>query len=69
MIAAGTMVIRPLDFAKQLTTFRAGGARGATVTPARGAAAIAAFGALFLGELWRVYLAGDPARHPEKARS
>lgn len=76
VIAAGTMVIRPLDFAKQLTTFRAGGARGATVTPARGAAAIAAFGALFLGELWRVYLAGepaalagDPARLPEKARS
>lgn len=48
---AGVLVIRPLDFAKQLTTFRTDG-------PA-GAAALAAFGRLFLGELWQVYLAGD----------
>jgi len=52
VIAAGTMVITAPDFAKQLTTFRAG---GPDLTPARAAAAIAAFGALFLGELWRVY--------------
>ncbi|HYP72597.1 MAG TPA: FAD-dependent oxidoreductase, partial [Microbacterium sp.] len=59
VIAAGTMVIHPLDFAKQLTTFRAG---GPGLTPQRGAAAIAAFGVLFLGELWQVYLAGDRPR-------
>lgn len=45
------LVIKPLDFAKQLTTFRTDG-------PA-GIAALAAFGRLFLGELWRVYLTGD----------
>jgi len=49
--AAGMLVIKPLDFAKQLTTFRTDG-------PA-GIAALAAFGRLFLGELWRVYLTGD----------
>ncbi|SFI26015.1 MULTISPECIES: GMC oxidoreductase [Microbacterium] len=49
--AAGMLVIKPLDFAKQLTTFRTDG-------PA-GIAALAAFGRLFLGELSRVYLTGD----------
>lgn len=49
VIAAGRMLIAPLDFARQLTTFRAVGPGGAR--------AIAAFGALFLGELWRVYVA------------
>lgn len=44
---AGMLYIRPWDFARQLTTFRA-------VGPAP-ASALAAFGRLFLGELWRVY--------------
>lgn len=44
---AGILYIRPLDFAKQLTTFRAEG-------PAP-AAGLAAFMKLFGGELWRVY--------------
>jgi cholesterol oxidase len=44
---AGILRIRPLDFAKQLTTFRA---RGPAPLPA-----LAAFGNFFLGELWRVY--------------
>ena len=44
---AGMLYIRPWDFARQLTTFRA-------VGPAP-ASALAAFGRLFLGELWQVY--------------
>jgi cholesterol oxidase len=44
---AGILYIRPWDFARQLTTFRAEG-------PAP-ASALAAFGKLFLGELWQVY--------------
>lgn len=44
---AGILYIRPWDFARQLTTFRA-------VGPAP-ASALAAFGRLFLGELWQVY--------------
>ena len=48
---AGMLYIRPWDFARQLTTFRAAG-------PAP-ASALAAFGKLFLGELWQVY--GRPA--------
>ncbi|MBT2595464.1 GMC oxidoreductase [Arthrobacter sp. ISL-72] len=48
---AGMLYIRPWDFARQLTTFRA-------VGPAP-ASALAAFGKLFLGELWQVY--GRPA--------
>jgi cholesterol oxidase len=42
------LYIRPWDFARQLTTFRA-------VGPAP-ASALAAFGKLFLGELWQVYV-------------
>jgi cholesterol oxidase len=45
---AGMLYIRPWDFARQLTTFRA-------VGPAP-ASALAAFGRLFLGELWQVYV-------------
>ncbi len=45
--AAGMLYIRPLDFARQLTTFRASGP-----APTQG---LAAFGSLFLGELWKVY--------------
>ncbi|OFI38931.1 FAD-dependent oxidoreductase [Arthrobacter sp. SW1] len=44
---SGILRIRPLDFAKQLTTFRA---KGPDPLPA-----LAAFGNFFLGELWRVY--------------
>ncbi|MGF6832620.1 cholesterol oxidase [Paenarthrobacter sp. TE4293] len=46
-VGAGILHIRPLDFAKQLTTFRAEG-------PAP-AAGLMTFGKLFGGELWQVY--------------
>ena len=46
-IATGILRIHPLDFAKQLTTFR--------VHPATRLDALARFGALFAGELWDVY--------------
>jgi cholesterol oxidase len=39
--------IKPLDFARQLTTFRAEGPDGMR--------AIARFGSLFLGSLWDAY--------------
>ncbi len=48
-IGAGVLVIKPFDLAKQLTTFRTDGDAGA--------AALAQFGRLFLGELWDVYVA------------
>lgn len=44
---AGVLYIRPWDFARQLTTFRAEGPSPAS--------ALAAFGRVFLGELWQVY--------------
>ena len=44
---AGVLRIKPLDFARQMTTFRATGQDGA--------AAIGAFGSLFLGQLWAAY--------------
>lgn len=44
---AGILRILPLDFAKQLTTFR--------TTGPGGAAAISRFGALFFGEVWGAY--------------
>ncbi|MFJ4027079.1 GMC oxidoreductase [Paenarthrobacter sp. NPDC089989] len=47
VVGAGILYIRPLAFAKQLTTFRAEG-------PAP-AAGLAAFVKLFAGELWQVY--------------
>ena len=46
-IAVGILHIHPLDFAKQLTTFR--------VHPATRVDALARFGALFAGDLWEVY--------------
>lgn len=46
-MGAGILYIRPLDFARQLTTFRAEGAE-----PAAG---LLTFGKLFGGELWQVY--------------
>jgi len=50
VLGAGVLVIRPQDLARQLTTFR--------TTGGRGAATLATFGRLFLGELWDVYV--DP---------
>ncbi|MFF2844536.1 GMC oxidoreductase [Paenarthrobacter sp. NPDC057981] len=47
VVGAGILFIRPLDFAKQMTTFRAEG-------PAP-AAGLLTFGTLFGGELWQVY--------------
>lgn len=46
--AAGILRISPLGFARQLTTFRVGGPAGAR--------ALRSYGALFLGELARVYV-------------
>jgi cholesterol oxidase len=46
-IATGILHIHPLDFAKQLTTFR--------VHPAKRVDVLARFGALFAGDLWEVY--------------
>lgn len=50
IVASGIIRIAPLDFLKQLTTFRAGGP-----SPIARAAALGRFGALFLGQLWQVY--------------
>ena len=47
IVGAGVLRIAPLDFARQLTTFAAGGPDGG--------AALARFGQLFLGELWHTY--------------
>jgi cholesterol oxidase len=58
LVAAGILHIHPLDFARQLTTFR-------TDPPGR-LDAIARFGALFAGALWDVY--GPHAREPSPGR-
>jgi cholesterol oxidase len=47
LVASGILHIHPLDFAHQLTTFRA--------NPPERVDAITRFGALFAGELWSVY--------------
>jgi cholesterol oxidase len=47
VVASGILHIHPLDFARQLTTFR--------TDPAHHVDAIARFGELFAGELWSVY--------------
>lgn len=47
VLGAGVLRILPLDFARQLTTFATSGPEGP--------AAIARFGALFLGRLWDTY--------------
>ena len=49
---AGVLRIKPLDFAKQMTTFR--------TTGPGGPAAVSAFGRLFLGQLWDTYAALAP---------
>jgi cholesterol oxidase len=46
-LATGIIHIHPLDFAKQLTTFRS--------TPPGDIDALARFGRLFVGDLWEVY--------------
>lgn len=46
---AGVLRILPLDFAKQLTTFR--------TTGPGGMGAVARFGSLFFGEVWKAYAA------------
>lgn len=48
--AAGVLRIRPLDFARQLTTFRT---KGRSLR-ARGSG-MATFGGFFMGQLWRTY--------------
>jgi hypothetical protein len=50
VVASGIVWIAPLDFLKQLTTFRADGP-----SPISRAAALGRFSALFMGQLWRVY--------------
>ena len=50
VVASGIMRLRPWDFARQLTTFRAGGP-----SLAGRIAAVGRFDALFLGALWQVY--------------
>jgi cholesterol oxidase len=47
VVAAGIIHIHGVDFAKQLTTFRA--------HPPQRVDAVARFGALFAGDLWKVY--------------
>lgn len=48
--AAGVLRIRPLDFARQLTTFRASGP-----SVVGRASALVMFGRFFFGQLWRMY--------------
>lgn len=52
VVASGIIHIHPLDFARQLTTFR--------VHPAERVDALGRFGKLFVGELWSAYGPGDP---------
>ena len=47
LVGSGILHIHPLDFARQMTTFR--------TRPAGRVDAVARFGALFAGELWEVY--------------
>ena len=47
LVGSGILHIHPLDFARQMTTFR--------TRPAGRVDAVARFGALFAGELWAVY--------------
>jgi pimeloyl-ACP methyl ester carboxylesterase len=50
VVASGIIWISPLDFLKQLTTFRAEGP-----SPLSRITALGRFGALFMGQLWQVY--------------
>ena len=62
MLASGTIIIRARDFAKQLTTFRAGG-------PSLGAklGALAKFGFIFAQQLAEAYLRKGRSRVPAKS--
>lgn len=53
ILAGGILHIHPLDFARQLTTFR--------TDPAARVDALGRFGKLFAGELWSVYGPGGKA--------
>ncbi|MER8027174.1 hypothetical protein, partial [Glutamicibacter protophormiae] len=57
VLGSGVLYIEPLDFARQLTTFRAQGPRKLQ--------ALSAFGGLFLGSLYRSYLAPRRSRKPD----
>jgi cholesterol oxidase len=52
VLATGILHIQPLDFAKQLTTFR--------VHPTGRMDGLVRFGRLFAGDLWDVYAKGAP---------
>ncbi|WP_101832120.1 hypothetical protein [Frankia canadensis] len=58
VVGAGILRIYPLDFLRQLTTFRADPAGLA------GLAGLARFARFFLGDLWRVYVPFPPAPAP-----
>lgn len=60
LVGSGILHILPLDFARQLTTFRTSGPGLAARL-----SALAAFGRLFAGELWEVY--GPPRWVPHRA--
>jgi cholesterol oxidase len=53
VVAGGILHIHPLDFARQMTTFR--------VVPADRVDALGRFGLLFAGDLWSVYRPGARA--------
>ena len=56
-LASGRLRIEPLDFARQLATFR--------TDPAGRVDAVARFGALFAGELWETYGPGAERKDGE----
>ena len=64
VVATGILIIRIQDFAKQLTTFRAGGAGGLGAK----LSGLVRFGVLFVGQLAEVYLRKG-RRHGEVAQS
>ncbi len=60
VLASGVIHILPLDFARQMTTFR--------VHPPDRVDALGKFGGLFAGELWDVYKPGASARQAAPVR-
>jgi len=63
-IASGIIRIHPMDFLRQLTTFRTGGN-----SPADHAAAIGRFGGLWLSSIWKVYGPGASAGSARRTAS
>jgi cholesterol oxidase len=59
-VASGIIHVHPLDFLKQMTTFKADGPTALTR-----AAAFTEFGKLFLGKVWDVYAPDFKAQSPE----